>query len=92
MGEATGLGCFWAIELVRDRTTRQPRVPFNAAGADAAPMAEVVAACKAGGVWPFSHFNRIHVAPPLIISPEDLRRGLAVIDTALEVADRYATG
>ncbi|MCC6434339.1 MAG: aspartate aminotransferase family protein [Acidimicrobiales bacterium] len=92
VGEVRGLGCFWAIELVRDRTTRQPLVPFNAAGADAAPMAEVVAACKAGGVWPFSHFNRIHVAPPLIISPEDLRRGLAVIDTALEVADRYATG
>lgn len=89
VGEVRGLGCFWAIELVRDRTSREPLVPFNAAGADAAPMAEVVAACKAGGVWPFTHFNRLHVVPPLVITPEECRRGLAVIDDALTVADRY---
>ena len=27
-----GLGVFWAVELVRDRATREPLVPFNAAG------------------------------------------------------------
>ena len=37
------------VELVRDRETREPLVPFNASGADAAPMDEVVAACQAAG-------------------------------------------
>ena len=90
VGEVRGLGCFFAIELVRDRASREPLVPFNAAGPDAAPMVEFADACKAGGVWPFVHFNRTHVAPPLVISEDDLRSGLAVIDRALEVADRHA--
>jgi taurine--2-oxoglutarate transaminase len=29
VGEVRGLGVFWAIELVRDRETREPLVPFN---------------------------------------------------------------
>ncbi len=88
VGEIRGRGLFWAIELVRDKATREPLVPFNAAGADAAPMAAVAAACKAEGVWPFVHFNRLHIAPPLVISEAELRRGLSVIDRALAVADR----
>ncbi|MFG6493282.1 aspartate aminotransferase family protein [Microbacterium sp. P03] len=87
VGDVRGRGLFWAIELVRDRGTREPLVPFNAAGADAAPMAAVAAACKREGVWPFVHFNRVHVAPPLVIGEEDLLRGLDVIDRALEEAD-----
>ncbi|GAB3396554.1 aspartate aminotransferase family protein [Humibacter soli] len=90
LGEVRGRGLFWALELVRDRETHEPLVPFNAAGADAAPMGEIAAACKAAGVWPFTHFNRVHIAPPLVITEDELRRGLDVIDTALAVADRYA--
>jgi taurine--2-oxoglutarate transaminase len=92
VGDVRGLGVFWALELVRDRATRTPLVPYNAAGADAAPMAEFAAACKAGGVWPFTHFNRTHVVPPLVISDDDARAGIAVLDDALAVADRYYEG
>ncbi|MFT4230684.1 MAG: aspartate aminotransferase family protein [Microbacterium sp.] len=89
VGEVRGLGLFWAVELVRDRETREPLVPYNASGADAAPMAAFTAACKKGGVWPFTHFNRTHVAPPLVISEDELVRGLDVIDEALDVADEH---
>ncbi|WP_433218398.1 aspartate aminotransferase family protein [Dactylosporangium sp. CS-047395] len=89
VGDVRGLGLFWAIELVRSKETREMLVPYNASGAAARPMAEVVAACKARGVWPFTHFNRVHVVPPLIISEEDLLRGLDAIDDALDVADAY---
>ncbi|MBF4562247.1 aspartate aminotransferase family protein [Microbacterium sp. VKM Ac-2870] len=87
VGEVRGRGLFWAIELVRDRQTREPLVPFNAAGADAAPMTAFAAACKKAGLWPFTHVNRVHVAPPLIIPEDDLVRGLDIIDRALEVTD-----
>ena len=89
IGDIRGAGLFWAIELVRNRETREPLVPFNASGADAAPMTEFAAACKKAGLWPFTHFNRVHVAPPLIISEEDLIRGLDIIDRALDVADAH---
>lgn len=92
VGEVRGAGLIWSLELVRDRATREPLVPYNASGEAAAPMAAVVGACKDAGLWPFAHFNRLQLAPPLIISEADLDRGLAIIDAALDVADTYYTG
>ena len=89
VGEVRGLGVFWAIELVRDRATREPLVPFNATGADAAPMAVLGAACKARGLWPFTWHNRIHVVPPCNTPVDDLRQGLAILDEVLTIADGY---
>jgi taurine--2-oxoglutarate transaminase len=92
VGDVRGLGVFWAIELVRNRETREPLVPYNAAGADAKPMADLAAACKAAGLWPFTHFNRLHVVPPCNTPVDEVRQGLAIIDEALSVADAYVTG
>ncbi len=89
IGDVRGLGLFWAIELVRDRETREQLVPFNATGTDAAPMAEVVGACKKQGLLVFAHFNRIHIVPPLVTSEADLRTGLAIVDDALALADAH---
>ncbi len=91
VGEVRGRGLFWAIELVRDRETREPLVPYNASGVDAAPVAAVAAACKKAGVWPFTHFNRLHVAPPLVITEDELVRGLDIIDRALDEADAFVS-
>ena len=41
-------------------------------------------------MWPWTHFNGVHIGPPLVISEEDLVRGLDVIDAALGELDRYA--
>ncbi len=92
VGEVRGTGLFWAIELVRDPATREPLIPFNAAGEAAAPFNAVVAACKQGGLWPFAAGNRLQIAPPLVISEADLVRGLEIIDEALTVADGYVVG
>ena len=92
VGDVRGLGVFWAIELVKDRATREPLVPYNASGADAAPMGQFAAACKQRGLWPFVHFNRTHVVPPCNTSVDDVEQGLAILDEALTVADGYYTG
>lgn len=92
VGEVRGLGVFWAIELVRDRSTREPLVPYNASGAAATPMNEFAAACRERGLWPFTHFNRTHVVPPCTTTADEVREGLAILDEALVVADGYAVG
>ncbi len=92
VGEVRGLGVFWAIELVRDRSTREPLVPYNASGAAATPMNEFAAACRERGLWPFTHFNRTHVVPPCTTTADEVREGLAILDEALAVADGYAVG
>ncbi len=86
VGDVRGVGAFWAIELVRDRGTKEPLAPY---GGSSPAMNEVVAACKKNGVLPFVNFNRIHVVPPLNISHEEAREGLAVLDAALSVGDAH---
>ncbi|NYV75454.1 aspartate aminotransferase family protein [Streptomyces sp. UH6] len=89
VGEVRGVGMFWAVELVRDRATREPLVPYNATGEDNAPMAAFAAAAKANGLWPFVNMNRTHVAPPCTITESELKEGLAALDAALAVADTH---
>ncbi|MBK8461338.1 MAG: aspartate aminotransferase family protein [Micropruina sp.] len=89
VGEFRGLGYFWGLELVRNRRTREPLVPFNATGSAAAPMLEFAAACKDAGLWPMIHFNRTYLVPPLTTTAEEFRQGLEIIDQALSVADKY---
>jgi taurine--2-oxoglutarate transaminase len=52
-------------------------------------MVEVLNACKSRGLWPFVHFNRIQMAPPLIVSDREVERALAILDEALTVADGF---
>jgi taurine---2-oxoglutarate transaminase len=92
IGEVRGLGVFWALDLVRDRATREMLVPYNAAGAANAPMLELVAACKERGLIPFANFNRLHVVPPCTITDEEAKEGLAILDEALSVADSHTAG
>ncbi|CAL9469002.1 5-aminovalerate aminotransferase DavT [Streptomyces sp. enrichment culture] len=89
VGEVRGTGMFWAVELVRDRETREPLVPYNASGEANAPMAAFAAAAKKAGLWPFVNMNRTHVVPPLNTSEAELKEGLAALDAALSVADEY---
>ncbi len=89
VGDVRGLGVFWAIELVKNRETREPLVPFNAAGADAKPMMDLIVACKERNLWPFTHFNRMHVVPPCNTPIEDVEVGLAIIDEVLDIADKH---
>lgn len=86
VGDIRGLGVFWAIELVKDRQTREPLVPYGQSGP---AMNAVVAACKELGLLPFANFNRIHVVPPCNISAAELEAGLEIIDEALYVADQF---
>ncbi|MGD9795449.1 MAG: aspartate aminotransferase family protein, partial [Acidimicrobiia bacterium] len=83
---------FWAIELVRNRETREMLVPYNASGAAAKPINDVAAACKAKGLWPFTHFNRVHVVPPITTTAAEIAIGMEILDEALTLADAHVTG
>lgn len=92
VGEVRGLGLFWAIELVTDRATHEPLVRYNATGAANEPMVQVVSEIKRHGVWPFSHFNRLHVVPPLTIDLDEIQVACDGIEAGLKVADQYTSG
>jgi taurine--2-oxoglutarate transaminase len=83
IGEVRGTGVFWAVELVRDRGTREPLVPVGASGEANAPMARLTAACLTRGLLPFVTAHRLHVVPPCTVTAEEARYGLALLDDAL---------
>ncbi|WP_069167600.1 aspartate aminotransferase family protein [Nocardia altamirensis] len=86
IGEVRGTGVFWALELVRDRATREPLAPY---GGTSQAMTEVAAECRAAGLLVFINFNRLHVVPPCVVSAAEAKEGLALLDQALTVADRH---
>jgi taurine--2-oxoglutarate transaminase len=89
IGEVRGLGCFFGLELVKNRETREPLVPFNGTGAAAKPVAAMGAHALANGLYLMMHWNVAMVCPPLTITRAELDEGLAILDGALSVADEF---
>ena len=88
VGEVRGLGMLAAIELVKDKETREPLTPQRIETRNA-EMTEVVKAVWAKGSRPAFRWNLVIIAPPLTISEEELDEGLDAIEAGLEVADRH---
>jgi len=86
IGEVRGLGVFFALDLVKNRETREPLAPY---GGTSDAMAELVTACKRRGLLPFTNYHRLHVVPPCTISAAEAREGLEILDEALAAADAY---
>ena len=91
IGDIRGLGLFWGLELVRNRETREPLVPFNAGGEDAKPILQLQKAALERGLSLFAHWNVVLIAPPLVITREELQEGLSILDDVLSLADELTT-
>ena len=77
IGEVRGEGVFWAMELVTDRTTREP--------VSAAVMGRVKKELLARGLLPFLADNRIHVVPPCVVTPEEVAEAFGIYDEVLSL-------
>ena len=89
VGEVRGLGLFAAVELVRDRTTREPLSTAEEKQAGKRTVADAVAAAMmADGVFVLPWVSHVILAPPLIIERSETDRALAALDRALAVSDR----
>ena len=88
VGDVRAIGLFSIIELVKDRTTREPMTPYNPKPSELGPMPAFGAFLRENGLFTFVRWNTCFVNPPLIISEQQLREGLAIIDRALDITDR----
>ena len=89
IGEARGLGVFWALDLVTDRATREPLAPY---GGTSEAMVKLGGAMKANGALPFINFNRLHVVPPCTVTEAEAKEGLEILDKAFAAISSYYTG
>lgn len=85
VGDVRYIGLFSGIELVKDRRTKEPLVSW---GQDPQGiMGKIIGELKARGFFTYSHENVIVVAPPLIITEEQLSEELEKLDQVLSIVD-----
>lgn len=86
VGDVRYIGLFSAIELVKDKETREPIVEY---GKDPEQvMRKILGMLKAKGFNNYSHENCLIVAPPLIITDEELEDAMAIMDEVLTEVDK----
>ena len=87
IGDFRNTGLLGCLELVKNRDTKEPMAPFNAKPSELGVMPQVVAKLKELGMFTFSKWSYIFIAPPLCITREEIDEGLDILSQALRIAD-----
>ena len=89
VGEVRSIGLFGILELVKDRTTKEPMAPWNSSSP---AMNALKKYCLDHGLFLYTHWHTVLIIPPLIITEEQLKEGMDVLDKALEITDKESHG
>jgi taurine--2-oxoglutarate transaminase len=91
IGDVRGLGMFWAVELVKNQAKRNP---FNTGedklAGEPLVVDRVAARMMGNGVYIQAWMSHFVIAPPLIVSEDEIDQGVAALDEALALADAEA--
>ena len=85
VGEVRSIGLFGVIELVKNRTTKEPMAPWNSSSPEMAAFKQY---CLDHGLFLDVHWHTALIIPPLIITEDQLKEGFAVLDEALTITDQ----
>ncbi|MCO5241295.1 MAG: aspartate aminotransferase family protein [Chitinophagaceae bacterium] len=78
IGDVRGIGLLWGIELVKDRQTKEKAI-------EEAEM--VLYECLANGLsFKISQGNVLQLSPPLVITRQQLKEAVAIVDAAIAKA------
>jgi taurine---2-oxoglutarate transaminase len=80
IGQTRGVGAFFGLELVADRETRAPLVPWQGTQSLQPFFDDLLA----HGLYVLGRYNVAIIAPPLTIAPEELDEAFEILDGALE--------
>lgn len=89
IGDWRNTGLLGAIELVKNRNTKEPIAPWNAKPAENEISNQIASKIRELGMYTFVRWNWIFVAPPLCINEREIDEGLEIISQAVEIADKY---
>jgi taurine--2-oxoglutarate transaminase len=89
VGEVRSIGLFGIIELVKDRSTKEPMAPWNSSSPEMIAFKQF---CLDHGLFLDLHWHTALIIPPLIIDESQLTEGFAVLDQALKITDKASKG
>lgn len=89
VGDVRGMGLFWAVELVRNRKTKEPfNNPADKLAGRPIFIEKLGAEMLQRGVFLFSWMSHFVIAPPLIATEKEIDEGVAALDQVLAQADK----
>lgn len=89
IGDFRNTGLLGCIELVKNRTTKEPITPWNARPDQMEVTNKISAKIRELGMFTFVRWNYLFIAPPLIITKDQIDEGLEIISKAIAIADEY---
>ena len=89
IGDFRNTGLLGCIELVKNRETKEPVTPWNAKPDKMEVTIKMAAKIRELGMFTFVRWNWIFIAPPLIITKEEVDEGLKIISEVISIADQY---
>ena len=89
VGAARNIGLFGIVELMRNRTTREPMAPFNGTSPE---MKALGAYFREHGLYTFVRWHTFFANPPLCITEAELREAFAIVDGGLALTDQAVVG
>jgi taurine--2-oxoglutarate transaminase len=88
VGDVRGMGLFWAVEVVKNQKTKEPFNTYQDKVSGVPLLVDKVAAeMMKNGVFIQAWVSHFVIAPPLIITREEIDNGVTVLDEALTMAD-----
>lgn len=91
VGDVRGLGHFWGLEFVKNRETKEPfDVKADKLRNKPTMTAKVSGEAMKNGLYVVAWYDTLTIAPPLIITEEEVDEALNILDKALEIADSEA--
>ncbi|RIJ63818.1 aminotransferase class III-fold pyridoxal phosphate-dependent enzyme [Rummeliibacillus sp. TYF005] len=86
VGEVRHLGLFAAVELVKDKTTREPLIQYGLDyGQDPVRlMNKFISMLLKKGFYTYSHESSIIIAPPLVITVDELNEAMDIFENVIQ--------
>jgi len=89
IGDIRGIGHFFALELVKDRRTKEPfNIKADHFTRKSLMTSQVSADAMKQGLYVLAWYDTLIIAPPLIITEDEVDEAIEVLDQSLIIADR----
>ncbi len=91
VGDVRGIGHFWALEIVKNRKTKEPfDTKEDKFSGKALMTAKISGDAMKNGLYISSWYDTMVITPPLIITEEEIDEAIHILDKSLEIGDKEA--
>jgi len=91
VGDVRGIGHFWALEIVKNRATREPfDYKADKLSGKALMTGAIAGEAMKNGLYVAPWYDTLVIAPPLIITEDQIDEAVEILDKALKIGDEQA--